>query len=180
LRVLEEDGRVRFFNWMIKFKDLVFTSTILKPQEMHVEALHNTRVFEKVLEYARKHPDIWYMVMIDYDNSKARAGGLKISEKEYEDIVLRRTKELSTITKNIGLHPHLYIPYEDPLSYESQKKEILRIKGHLDRIGIISSHVSFGYWTWDENTVRICQELGLKIHKRCMALHDYDLMGERT
>lgn len=180
LRVLEEGGPVKFFDWLCGVKDFVFTGTILKPEEMHIEALHNDRVFGRVLEYAKKHPNIWYMIMIDYENSKARAGELKMSEKEYVDIVLKRTTALSAITKNIGFHPHLYVPYEDPLSYEAQKKEILRVKGHMDQVGIKTSHVSFGHWTWDDNTVKICNELGLKIHKRCMALHDYDLMNEKT
>jgi len=178
--VLEENGPVRFFDWLCGVKDLLLATTVLRPEEMHVEALHNDRVFERLLLYAKKHPDIWYMVMIDYENSKARAGGLKMSEEEYADKVLGRTKILSGIAKNIGLHPHLYIPYEDPLSYEAQKNEISRVKGLFDQIGIRASHISFGYWTWDENTVKICDELGLKIHKRCMALHDYDLMGEKT
>jgi hypothetical protein len=178
MRVLEETKTLKFVGGAYKIKESL-KRIILKPKEMHVEALHNDRVFEKLLDYANKNPNIWYMVLTpNYEYTKSRAGEFHLSEEEYLDVVQKRTKMLSQIVKKIGIHPHLYVPYEKGISYEKQQKIILRAIELMAELEIKITDVSFGWWTWDENTVMICDKLGLKIHAMCPYLHDYDLVKE--
>jgi len=145
-----------------KIKGLIF-----HPKEVHVECLHCNNVFKKLIEFAKKNPNLYYMINCDYDYAKHRAGNFNMTRKQYFDIVRKRIKILDSIVFNIGLHPHLWVHYEEPLSYNMQCENIIKchnfIRKSQDKLPSVFpiEEVSFGWWSWNKDTEKICNELGL-------------------
>ena len=151
-------------------------SIFFKPQEVHVECLHNDKVFAKLIEFAKKNKNIPYMINTDYEYAKHRSGNFKLSRVQYNKILRTRIFALASIVKEIGLHPHLWVHYEDPLPYIEQAKRIVLNLRFLLNLLIMPTQISFGWWNYNASTETICKCYNLKIRPRCVFIHDYDLV----
>lgn len=105
----------------------------LPPTEMHVERYQNVADSRA---YARKHPTMWLM-----------------------HVPSDHVKNFVDLPNPKGLHVHLAPPFEiDAVSLQKQRDELEKAAALLP----FETHdVTFGWWSFNEDSLQVCKELGL-------------------
>lgn len=160
------------------------------PQEIHVETVVHDYCYSLLLTFLKKHPNIMCMLTGPLEPEiKARL------HADFVDDIM--TERYAVIAKRapVGLHAHVMHPYalKTP-DYKTQLQKISEAKTFLENIGLHPVDFSPGWWNFNHDTVRACENLGIKrFHyyhpKGCenskkllfiriyRSIHDYNLEG---
>jgi hypothetical protein len=121
--------------------------------EVHVEAILDDEIFEKLLSWAKSHPNAMLMLHVipNWGN--------------YTNLVKERHLQLKKLGNPIGLHVHLGFPARrsiDKIPYEDQYRLIKSGVDFLSCLNIPVADFAPGNWTYNDDTVKGCLELGMK------------------
>lgn len=143
------------------------TRFFIPVQEVHVEAIVSDAIYVRLLKFVRKHPVICLVTAPNEPWCEKRIGADCLDPEAYKKILESRYVHLSRNVK-MGLHTHLYHKYSlARLNYEDQFKKISEGKQFLESIGLKVTDFAAGWWNYDVNTIKVCEELGLtKFHAR--------------
>jgi len=150
-----------------------------KPLAVHTEAIFIDEVWEEIKKRVlNKEVYTWYvMTPANYDYFKG-SFGIKKSKKEISDIMKKRYLWMEKNGQKIELHVHLAMLMN--ISYEEQKKLIGEGYNWMKKeLGISPEEVVFGWWEYNEDSLKIIRELGLNHIKQndYASTHDYNWVG---
>lgn len=152
----------RFFSWFF---------SRFKPLTVHTEAIIIDSVWEKIKKEVGKGNVVkWYVLTpanIDYLKSEFN---IKMPKKKISETLKKRYKWMLNHGQKLELHIHLSHIIKN-MGYKEQerlfKEAIEWIKKEL---GIKPTEFVPGWWSYNEDTIKLCEKYGLKIiHER-----DYD------
>ena len=143
-----------FLLYLLGFNYAYFVSKYVRPpqiSEVHVEKILDDQCYDRLVGFARRHPDC--MLMLTVRRWRGRN----------EETIRKRYLSLKELGNPLGLHVHLAIkPEIDELTFREQKRMIRRGIDFLRALGIHTEDFAPGWWSYNEDTVRACRELGLK------------------
>lgn len=162
---------------LIKF----FTHLILKCVKkyfgkwaIHVEAIHEDKIFEKIKKQLPKKPICFVITPINYDYIKGTIG-TSLRKKELERVLRERYNFLKKYAQ-LELHVHLTVLCD--MSHREQWKMITDAYKWFEKtLGFKPTKFVPGWWAYNKNTEAICKRLGLKLVKEYdyFSVHDFEL-----
>jgi len=162
---LERDyfGAVKnFFGWFI---------SRFKPLAVHTELIVDDDCWKVIQEKVRDNKvKIWHiMTPANYDYYK-NSFNIKYSKGKISEIMKKRYLWLIQNNQKIGLHIHLSLTMKN-MTYEEQEKLFKEGLGWMkEKLGIVPVEFVPGWWSFNKDTLKICEKYGLKmIYER-----DYD------
>ena len=148
-----------------------------KPLTIHTEAIFIDEVWEKIKERVKKG-DVkkWYvMTPENYDLYKS-SFNVKIPKEKLSKIMKARYKWMIENGQKLELHVHLSLTM-NKMSYSEQEKIIGNaIRWMKQEIEVTPREFVPGWWSYDENTLKVLKKYGLKmIYPRDYDYgHDYE------
>lgn len=162
-----------------------------KVREIHVEAIASDVVYAKLVNYVLKKPVMCLVTALNESWCDQRIAIDSMPQNKYEELLKERYSNLAKHVK-IGLHTHLHHKYTvRKLSFAEQYQKICEGTEFLENLGLKIVDFAPGWWSYDENTIRVCELLSferfhytqkmvdvvsslefVKIHRW---LHDFDL-----
>ena len=149
--------------------------------EVHVEKAEDTNCYRRLVEwnFNRRLMLMLYVKKTFWNNQTIR----------------ERYSELASFYP-VGLHVHIAIePEIDCVSYEKQFEAIKCGVDFLKDCGVTVKDFTAGWFSFNTDTLRVCRELGLKMHiwhgqewkvtvpvetvRVRRVIHDWELTGER-
>jgi peptidoglycan/xylan/chitin deacetylase (PgdA/CDA1 family) len=142
-----------------------------KPLSVHVELVMDDDVWEKIKDKVlKKEVRVWHvMTPVNYELYKT-SFNIKMHKNRLSEIMKKRYLWMKEKGEKIELHIHLSLTMKN-MSYAEQKK---MFKESIDwmkkELGITPKEFVPGWWSYNKDTLKICQEFDLKmIYER-----DYD------
>ncbi|KXA90701.1 hypothetical protein AKJ57_03970 [candidate division MSBL1 archaeon SCGC-AAA259A05] len=145
-------------NVVLRFGYQIFTN----PEEIHVEDIFLDETYDKLLNYVKNHECICMLSTLnEFEYCKANHA-IELNKNEFEKKLRERYSELKEHCR-IGLHTHLARGKSiERLDYGEQRKKIRNGIDFLESLGIETSHFAPGWWSWNQNTIKACKDLGIK------------------
>ena len=142
-----------------------------KPLTVHTEAVMIDSVWERVkAEVKRKRVLKWYIMTpanMDYFKSEFN---IHMSKKKLSKILKERYKWMLDQGQKLELHIHLSLVISN-MTYKEQEKLFKEaINWTKKEIGIKVKEFVPGWWSYDNNTLKLCKKYGLKM----VTPKDYD------
>lgn len=165
-----------------KFKLLKY----IRPLTVHAESIFNDKVWKEVQKFVRSgRKAIWFVLTpVNYEYAIAECG-FKGSKKQYEKIILERYKWLQEHGQEIQLHLHTIRFPEMFLTrralIEEHEKKIKNAIRWLRVNGFDVDKITFGWWSYNEDSERIAGKYGLKTVRELdyHSFHDFDLLRSK-
>lgn len=133
------------------------------PQEIHVEAIVNDVAYAKLLSFVKRHPSV--MCMLTGPNERwirVKISADRVKDEEYAALLKERYVHLARFC-NVGLHSHIHHKRSlFPLSYLEQYNQLLSALSFFKSLGLNLVDFSPGWWSYDHNTLRVCEKLGIE------------------
>jgi hypothetical protein len=134
------------------------------PTEIHVERIFET--YDKLSNYTKKHPKVMLLLLLR-------------KPPFWDDRIIQEVEEkssriISKVDNPIGLHVHLirYSGEKLALPFDKQYERIKREYEALKALGVEAVDFCSGCWAYDENTLEVCEKLGLtKVHIHTGGFH---------
>ena len=150
---------------LIRFVNLVRRNVTHRHyDEVHVETAINDVAFERLCRYVRKSPKT--MLMLTGWNEpwiKMRVQADFLTNKEYADILADRYTKLGHITRNVGLHTHLFHPKTMKVpTFKQQFDKIMQNLRFIKSLGFCISDFAPGWWSYNYDSVKACYLAGIK------------------
>ena len=150
-----------------------------KPLTVHTEAIVIDSVWKKIQVEVKKG-DIfkWYVMTptnADYFKSEFN---INVSRSSLSKILKERYGWMVKQGVRLELHMHLSMVMNN-ISYKEQEKMFKESLGWMKKeLGIIPKEFVPGWWSFNEDTLKLCKKYGLKIvHERDYDyIHDFDLI----
>jgi len=150
-----------------------------KPMTVHVECAWEDSIWEKIQIKALEGKIArWYiMTPTNYSYFKVNFN-CKLSKKELHKRLYERYKWL--IDNGQRLELHLHFDLLNSMSYENQREffesALAWWKEYFPEYKF--SELVCGWWKYNESTLKLCEEFGLKLikHGNFGDMHDYDFM----
>jgi hypothetical protein len=142
-----------------------------KPLTVHTEAIMIDSVWEKIKEEVRKKSVFkWYiMTPVNKDYFKSEFN-VKISKEKLSEIMKKRYKWMLKHEQKLELHIHLSLVMGN-MSYKEQEKLFKEALDWIKKeLGINVREFVPGWWSYNEDTLKLCKKYGLKMIKE----KDYD------
>lgn len=142
-----------------------------KPLTVHAEAIMFNSVWEKIKEKVKENKvKTWYIMTpanIDYFKSEFN---VKMSKEKLSKIMKERYQWMIQYGQKLEPHIHLSVIMNN-ITYKEQEKLFKEsISWMKKELGIISREFVPGWWSYNDDTLRLCKKFGLKmIYER-----DYD------
>jgi len=142
-----------------------------KPLTVHTEAVMFDNVWGKIKEHVdKKDIEKWYiMTPANYDYFKAYFN-VKVSKKELEKVMKQRYLWMIKNKQKLELHVHFSMIMENIDIGEQEKLLKESIDWIQKELGIKVKEFVPGWWSYDENTLKLLKKYGLKLIKP----KDYD------
>ena len=152
-----------------------------KPMTIHVECAWDDKVWEQIKIKALQGKVIrWYvMTPTNYNYFKVNFN-CKLSKKELHKKLVERYKWL--IDNGQRLEAHIHFDLLSSMSYENQREffesSTSWLKKYLPQCNF--SELVCGWWKYNDATLKLCDEFGLKLvkHGDFGDMHDYDLIAK--
>ena len=148
-----------------------------KMKTIHCEAIHDDRVWGSIQEVIRNERFLFFCVTpVNYKYVDV-VFGIDLGHEDYSELLVRRYKFLEERGQRIELHVHLALLLHR-LSYQKQESMIMGAYEWMVERGFKPAMFVPGWWSYNEDTVKIIKKLGLKLilYKDYLYLHDYQLM----
>jgi len=130
-------------------------------EEIHVEAIANNHIFDKLLEYVQNHRVMCLVIGADEPWCEKRINANWLDIEKYRDDLSRKYSVLSNYAK-IGLHVHLYHKYSlTKMSFKDQLEKIAETKRFVESACGRVVDFAPGWWNYDLDTLKACEVLGL-------------------
>jgi len=150
-----------------------------KPLTLHVECAWDDEVWKKIKIKALEGKVVKWFIMTpsNYNYFKANFN-CRLSKKEVYKKLYERYKWLMDNGQRLELHLHFDLL--NSMSYKHQreffKSSLEWCKEYFPQYNF--SEVVCGWWKYNESTIKLCEEFGLKLikHGDFEDMHDYDLM----
>jgi len=143
-----------------------------KAKQVHVEAYHLNRVWERI-KAQKGRSIVWYiMTPANYGYIKNFIG-TNLSKEELDEILSERARWLLQNGYQLELHIHFWLFKRMPAD---KKRELIRESinwGQKNDIEFTS--LVPGWWSYDKDLAKICQEFNLNLVNKEISIHDYDL-----
>lgn len=146
------------------------------PMTVHTESIYLDYVWSEIKKRIKdKSIHTWYlMTPTNYEYFRGslleKRGKLEVSK-----IMKKRYLEMKKAGENLQFHVHLQIAMH--MTYEEQDLFFKEGLNWLKKeIGISPTEVVFGWWLYDENSVKLAKKYGLKIitYDDYNSCHDYE------
>jgi hypothetical protein len=146
------------------------------PLAIHCEAIHIDDVWKSCLQLASTRKCVWFVLTpINYNYVKLMFGAPP--KRTYEKVLVSRYKKLIEMGQIIQLQVHLRRILR--MSENKQRKMIVSSYNWLKRkIGVIPTEFVPGWWSYNNDTTKICKELSLRVVKFSdyFYIHDYGMI----
>jgi len=111
----------------------------------------------------------------NYDYAKAFLG-FRGSKEKFSNELTEKYTELAKYAK-IELHLHVAL-FPEFLSLNDKRKMLEEALSWGEEHGFEFKQIVFGWWKYDSECMKLCEEMGLKIVERGTYphIHDYDLL----
>ncbi|PIN86293.1 hypothetical protein COV19_05790 [Candidatus Woesearchaeota archaeon CG10_big_fil_rev_8_21_14_0_10_44_13] len=142
---------------------------------VHCEVIYDDGVWAKIKSLCKTRKLIWYCITpVNYDLMSA-SGNLRMGREAYSRLLKRRYKEIEAMGQEIQLHVHLSILKN--MGRGQQMKMIRDSREWMLQNGFKVTKFVPGWWNYDNDTLEILEELGLKMvgKDRYYEIHDYEL-----
>jgi len=135
----------------VNFLCALLGSTIREYEEIHVESIEVNETYLKLLNYLHEHPKVRLMLLVKcWPNLTTTK------------LVGERYAQLRKLNCRFGLHVHIAVKSEiNNVPYEDQLKVIRFGHDFLAGLNITTTHFAPGWWSYNRDTMKACQELGL-------------------
>lgn len=158
----------RFFSWFF---------SRFKPLTVHTEAIIIDSIWEKIKKEVKKNDVLkWYVMTpanIDYFKSEFN---VKMSKEEMSEILKKRYKWMLEQNQKLELHIHFSLIISD-MNYKEQERLFKEaIEWMKKELGIKPTELVPGWWTYNEDTIKLCKKYGLKM----ISEGDYDYTHDYT
>ncbi len=158
-------------------RKIEWLSSRFKPLTVHTETIMIDQIWRKVQEKVnRGKVEKWYvMTPVNKDYFKSEFN-IKLSEEKLSKIMKDRYRWMLKEGQKLELHIHLSMVMSN-MSYKEQEKLFREsIRWMRKELGIVPKEFVPGWWTYDDNTLKLCKKFGLKmIYPRDYDfVHDYD------
>jgi len=145
----------RFFEWII---------SRFKPLTIHTETIMFDSVWEKIKKEVKNNKiKKWYIMTPANLNYFKSEFNLKTSKKNLSDIMKNRYKWMLNNGQKLELHIHLCHIMEN-MSYKEQEKLFKDSLNWIKKeLKIEVKEFVPGWWSYNEDTLKICKKFGLKM-----------------
>lgn len=151
-----------------------------KPLTVHTESIFVDSVWNEILKKIEsKSIHTWYL-MTPSNYEYFRGSFLETrTKKEISDIMKKRYLKMKTLGERLQFHLHLRIDMQ--ISYSEQEKLFKEGLNWLKKeIGIKPTEIVFGWWLWNEDSVKLAKKYGLEIinFDKYNSTHDYEWVNK--
>ena len=142
-----------------------------KPLSVHTELIYNNECWNEIKKKCEGGQiRVWHlMTPVNYNLYKS-SFNTKLPKGELSRIMKKRYLWMKSRGQNLQLHIHLSLTMKN-MSYAEQDKlfkdSLVWMKKELD---IVPSEFVPGWWSFNEDTLKLCKKYGLKMVKE----RDYD------
>jgi peptidoglycan/xylan/chitin deacetylase (PgdA/CDA1 family) len=148
-----------------------------KPLTVHTEMIVDDEVWKEIKKKVNANKvHKWYLITPHNFDIFQSFFKLKMTQEEFEKILIKRYKWLVKENQDIGLHVHLSKNMKN-MTYDEQETLIKRSLIWLEnKTEFVISDVVPGWWSYNEDTEKILKKLDMTLVKRCdyKSCHDYD------
>jgi len=141
---------------------------------VHTEMVWET--YPLLIDFVRNFRTVLFVLTpANYDYAKAFFG-FRGSQKEFSNNLTEKYKELA---KYAGIELHLHVGlFPEFLPLDEKRSMFKDALQWGEQHGFRFKRVAFGWWKYDSECLKLCNEMGIKVTERGAYphIHDYDLL----
>ncbi len=146
---------------------------IKRAKQVHTEAYHLDWVWQRIQDYPRRHQVTWYIMTPANYGYIRNFVGADMSKKELDKLLSERVQQMKKEGLKLELHVHFWKFVFMPTP---EKRTLLKEAIEWGKKnGIVFKELVPGWWAKDKDLPDLCEELGLRLAKREISTHDYNL-----
>lgn len=143
-----------------------------KARQVHVEAYHLDWVWERIKQNIHR-PVTWYIVTPANYGYIRNFIGANLSKEELDQILSERARWM--IKNGCRVELHMYFWRFEKMPTDLKRSRLKEAMEWGEKNGIKFKELVPGWWRGEEDLLKLCQELGIKLVNREISTHDYNL-----